>query len=380
MRILLANHTPVFGSGSGTYTAMVARGLSQAGHDVCILTPQAERFPVGAGVERRSVARLEQEFPSFTGHPLSSRTYDALDRRGIRSLHQAWLDAFEEIGRSWRPDLVHAQHLWVVAKAAVSAGFRPVVTCHGSAIEFAAAHPAVAKSLLPAFDRLGGAIAISRYVAGKASSFLEQVPARYTLANPYDEERFYFEPGRHERSEVPHVGFVGRLVGYKNCDQFLECVARLRGEIPGIRASVIGGGADRRRLEDLARDLDLVPAVRFLGQLDQESLRHHYQGLDALIVPSREEPFGLVALEAVACGTPVIVAQSGGLSELIHPPYILGYESGDLGQLVARVLEVLSRPRDGGFWRDANAYVRRAYALQSYIRRIESVYRRVLDS
>lgn len=376
MRIILANHTPVSGSGSGTYTAMLARGLAQAGHEICVLTPQAEQFPMGAGIETCSVERLRQDFPSFTGHPLSSRTYGDLDQGELELLQEAWLDAFDGIREQWDPDIVHVQHLWVVAKAAAAAGFRSIVTCHGSEVDFALGHPNIARFLLPEPNQLGAVISVSNYVAQKTSSILQQAPLiRYTLLNPYNGELFYFEPGRFGVVQFPHLGFVGRLAAYKNCEQFLECIACLRKLVPELRASVIGDGPDRGRLESLAEELDLLKVVRFLGQLDQERLPYHYQCFDALIVPSHNEPFGLVALEVVACGTPAIVARSGGLRELIHPPFILGYESNDLSDLTARVMEVLGRPHDVEFSVRANDYVQRRYSLTNYVQQLESIYK-----
>jgi glycosyltransferase involved in cell wall biosynthesis len=137
-------------------------------------------------------------------------------------------------------------------------------------------------------------------------------------------------------------------------------------------------------LHDLVYELDLRDAVTFLGQISQTQLADHYQRFDLLVVPSQNEPFGLVALEAVACGTPAVVAKSGGLAELIHPPFILGYDMADdhpgSRHLDEKVLQVLARRRSADFAWQAATYAQEHYALARYVQQLESIYRQVLPS
>ena len=373
MRIILANHTPIFGSGSGTYTAMLAVELNRVGHEVCVLTPLAEQFCIGPHIETYSV-KLDHNFPSFTGHPLSSTTYDDLDRDDLRSLLKAWQDAFSQASDQWIPDVVHVQHAWILAKAAGSVGLNPVVTCHGSEAVFALQHPVLGEFMLPETSQLRAVICISNFVAQEASSILRGAPLTVTLENPYNERLFYYVSEGLGSGDSLHLGFVGRLVSYKNCNQFLECVACLGGVFPNLRASVIGEGAQRTQLEVLANQLGLAKTVQFFGMLDQKYLRSHYQGFDALIVPSENEPFGLVALESVACGTPAIVARNGGLCELVHSPFIIGYENRNMNDLTTAVMQAISQSRAANFGARANDYVLRKYSLTRYVQRLEKIY------
>ena len=167
---------------------------------------------------------------------------------------------------------------------------------------------------------------------------------------------------------------------YKNCDQFLKCIAHLKGEFPILKASIIGDGPNRKKLEDLTRELNLSEIVSFIGQVEQEQLRPYYQGLDVLIVPSSNEPFGLVVLESVACGTPAVVAKSGGLEELIQPPFIIGFEVNNIYDLKIKVTEVLGQVHDTGFGMASNEYVRQQYSLRAYIQRLEEIYHLVIHN
>ncbi|HWA33620.1 MAG TPA: glycosyltransferase family 4 protein, partial [Cyclobacteriaceae bacterium] len=111
--------------------------------------------------------------------------------------------------------------------------------------------------------------------------------------------------------------FVGRLVSDKGCDLLINALSILKKEYQ-IRPSltVIGDGPERGALENLVRSEDVVQQVRFAGKLAGEDLVQQINQHRILVVPSTwEEPFGIVALEGLACGCKVIIADSGGLPE-----------------------------------------------------------------
>jgi glycosyltransferase involved in cell wall biosynthesis len=373
MKILLANHTPLYGSGSGIYIAMLARELMLQGHDICLLTPLDKKQATFKKNLLLCYVNLGEKFPSFTGHPSSVLTYDKLTQHELNELHKSWKDAFSDIKKRWKPDIVHVQHVWVLAKAAIDAGLTPIVTCHGSEVDFSFKHPDVAKYLLPKSSQLEVVISISDYVSKKASPIIQNAVIKKVLSNPYNERLFYYEQDK-RTSISTHFGFVGRLVTYKNCQFFLESMLALKKIFPELRATIIGEGAERISLEQLTEELDLVNVVEFLGQLDQKFLRHYYHQFDALIVPSNCEPFGLVALEAVACGTPAIVSKCGGLAELVNPPYIYGYQHNELNELITVIKRIISRSQDVKFHRRANQYVKQRYSLTEYIYQLEALY------
>src|SRR5207237_728222 len=121
----------------------------------------------------------------------------------------------------------------------------------------------------------------------------------------------------------PVLLFVGRIQRLKGADVAVRALADLEG-YPTASLVIVGGpsGPDGERelsrLHDLVVDYDLGARVRFVPAEPHDHLATYYRAADACLVPSRSESFGLVALEAAACGTPVVAAAVGGLRSLVE--------------------------------------------------------------
>jgi D-inositol-3-phosphate glycosyltransferase len=116
--------------------------------------------------------------------------------------------------------------------------------------------------------------------------------------------------------------FVGRIVPQKGIDKLVQAVSCLQDK-QGIKLVVIGGDdrsrAEIQRLKDLARSLGIDDSVSFLGLIAHDELPFFYSAADVCVVPSYHESFGLVVLESLACGTPVVATKVGGAETLIRP-------------------------------------------------------------
>jgi rhamnosyl/mannosyltransferase len=141
----------------------------------------------------------------------------------------------------------------------------------------------------------------------------------------------------------PTFLFVGRLVGYKGVDVLLKA-------LPGLDAEtvIIGEGPLRGALEDLANKLDVRDRVRFLGEVTSDELLAWYHTCDALVLPSvtRQEAFGMVQLEAMLCGRPVISTDlPTGVSWVNqHEHTGLVVKPGDVGELRQALVRLLQSP------------------------------------
>ncbi len=151
-------------------------------------------------------------------------------------------------------------------------------------------------------------------------------PTRLCM-NPPGISHELFHPGDNEAArarlgleEGPLALFVGRIQPLKGVDVALDAVALARQSIPGLRLLVVGGPSgieghvEAEQLRRRAADADLEGAVSFLAAQPHDSLVDFYRAADVVLCPSRSESFGLVAVEAQACATPVIAANVGGLA------------------------------------------------------------------
>ena len=148
-----------------------------------------------------------------------------------------------------------------------------------------------------------------------------------------DISRFYPIPADEAREfvgvtdERRIILFVGRIEPLKGLDSLLNAVAMLHRERQhNLHLMVIGGEpdadpdeitAEMSRLKELTDELGLNGQVTFLGRRDQDVLQYYYSAAEIVVMPSHYESFGLVALEAMACGTPVIASETGGLVYLV---------------------------------------------------------------
>jgi phosphatidylinositol alpha-1,6-mannosyltransferase len=142
----------------------------------------------------------------------------------------------------------------------------------------------------------------------------------------------YFQPAPLDAEGRKRLGWegkqviltAGRLQRRKGQDVMIEVVARLRDRFPNLLYAIVGDGEDRTRLAELVTRLGVVSQVQFLGEVKDADLRQCYQQCDIFALPNRSvgrdvEGFGMVLLEAQACGRPVLAGASGGTGETLKP-------------------------------------------------------------
>lgn len=186
--------------------------------------------------------------------------------------------------------------------------------------------------------------------------------------------------------------FVGRIEPLKGVDTLIRAIAHMR--ITGVTdqyphyLAIIGGdpnadaqvmNSEMARLQNLSRELGLQDLVVFLGKRAQSSLPYYYSAADVLIMPSHYESFGMVALEAMACGTPVVASQVGGLAFLIQDG-VTGYviPGGDHLALSQRLTQLISQPELRERLGQQAATYARQYSWERISNRMMDLYAGVL--
>jgi glycogen synthase len=299
LKILISSHAfaPSVG-GIETVSALLAEEFSKLGHVVMIVTQTA--------------AENEEQF-AVVRQP-SLRTLFGL---------VSWCDVF------WHNNL-SLRTVWPALPAR-----RPVVITHQGSYCRQPQGLDLSLRLQRALSNRLTSVAISRFVA---SCFQPPPPV---IPNPYD-AGIFTQAATGERSG--DLIFVGRLVSEKGLDVLLEALALLRARGPRPRLTVVGSGPEEKSMGQLATRLDLVDQVTWLGIKRGPELAEILNRHKILIAPSRyDEPFGVVALEGIACGCAVIGSQGGGLPEAIGPCGIT-FPNGDAAALADALERLLAAP------------------------------------
>jgi glycosyltransferase involved in cell wall biosynthesis len=164
-------------------------------------------------------------------------------------------------------------------------------------------------------------LTVSRYARNRISDIYGLEPERIAVVPPaLDVARWRAALEAHvgRRNPGPTVLCVARMYPRKNIASLVRAAALLRTRVPGVRVRIVGDGPERLRLEGLTRSLDLGTHVRFEGQLDFDGLAQAYAGCDIFCLPSLQEGFGLVFLEAMAAGKPVVCCGDTAVEELVQ--------------------------------------------------------------
>lgn len=386
------NHFPLSGSGSGVYTLNIARALARKGHEICIIMPENAVLACleEPGIRMHPVYfgsctpdALDFDFPCFTTHPRSSMTFYDLTNEQLDAYEEAFRSAIATEVATFAPDVIHCGHIWLQACYAADFDVPLVITAHGTDLMGYERFERFRAAARHAFDAASAIITISadneRIVAelfGKSDKVL-------LIRNGYDPHIFYpanmsvqeeLETFGIEGDYSAIVSFAGKFTHFKGIDVLINAAALY--ERDDVATLVAGDGELFEEMTALARDLG-VRHVHFIHNQPLEMLRSLYSGATVSLMTSRNEPFGLVAIEALACGTPVIASDQGGPLDIITPDVGLLFQTGNAEDLARAVTQVLDG--DIVFDRDAvAAYARERYSMDASIDELVALYERVI--
>lgn len=360
MRVLMVSweYPPVVIGGLSRHVHALARHLVRDGHEVVVLC--------------RHVAGTDAET-----HPTTDRVVDGV--RVIRvaedpmhvtferdlvawtlAMGHAMIRAGSELLGEWQPDVVHA-HDWLVTHPAIALAETARVPLVGTIHATEAgrhsgwlSHPlnqqvhSVEWWLANRADEL---ITCSQAMRVEVAHLFDLCQENLHVIHNGIEERGWRVPADeiararalHGPDGAPLLLFFGRLEWEKGVQDLLDGMRLVRERHPGTRLVIAGKGRHLEPLIARARKLRIRRAVDFVGHLSDLDLRAVLSAADAVVLPSRYEPFGIVALEAAAAKAPLVASTVGGLGEVVIDGETgLSFEPGDVEGLVAAVDGVLS--------------------------------------
>jgi glycosyltransferase involved in cell wall biosynthesis len=180
-------------------------------------------------------------------------------------------------------------------------------------------------------ERAARILATSRYSAGRAQEFyrLHQTPIVVPeLIDLTEWRRLLAAPEPTERTRFT-VLFVGRFYRRKRVEVLLQAAAALRGRIPNLEVRLVGAGPCGSQLRALSSNLKLHGAVTWLGDVSRSQLIAEYHRADLFCLPSVQEGFGIVLLEAMAACKPIVAARAAAIPEVVPHGVLVEPESAD---------------------------------------------------
>lgn len=219
-------------------------------------------------------------------------------------------------------DLIDAHYYYPdgVAAAFLAKWFNKpfVITARGTDVNLISRYPVPRKLMRWAAEQASASITVSSALSDRLIDMGIDQSKLLVLRNGVDVARFYPIPQARARIDLgwpdqTTLLSVGNLVANKGHHIAIELVAMK----PSIRLVIVGDGPERKALEQLARKLGVAERVIFVGHIAQELLPRYYSAADILILASSREGWPNVLLEAMACGTPVVASNVGGVREVV---------------------------------------------------------------
>ncbi len=307
---------PTYG-GSGVVATELGKALAARGHEVHFIAyaPPQRLAHIAERVYYHEVR--VNTYPLFEYPPyalaLTSTMVDVVKHNGLDLLHVHYA-------------IPHATSAVLARQILACEGVRvPVVTTlHGTDITIVGQDPSFRPVVTHAINGSDGVTAVSDYLRRETYAEFDVEREIAVIPNFVDTARFRRQAKDHFKRAICPNGekllvHVSNFREVKRATDVVRVFARLaddaaEGVGPGVKLLLVGDGPDRPAAEALARELGVFEGVRFLGK--QEPIEEILSVSDLMLMPSGSETFGLAALEAMACGVPVISSDVGGLPEL----------------------------------------------------------------
>lgn len=367
---------PTFG-GSGVLATELGMALADKGHDVHFITYQQ---PV----------RLANSFrPNIFFHEVSVPVYPLFDFPPYES---ALVSTMVSVVNNYDLDVLHVHYAIPHASSAYFAqqilkdagkNIPYITTLHGTDITLVGRDKTYAPIVTFSLNQSTAITAVSHNLKQETLSNFNIQKEIDVIYNFVDVQRFQRKEKEHfKRMIAPNgeriITHVSNFRKVKRVDDVIKIFEKIRKEVPS-KLIMIGDGPERTEAEELVKQFcNLQTDVRFLGK--QEQVEEIFSISDLFLLPSAYESFGLAALEAMACGIPVVSSNAGGLPE-INQQGVTGYLSdvGDVADMAKNSISILKEDATLKGFKEAAYKQAHSFTIDKVVPEYEALYIRVID-
>ena len=330
---------PTYG-GSGVVATELGKALAQEGHEIHFIS-YALPFRLSNFVENIVFHEVEMssyplfEFPLYS-LALASKMVEVANYENLDLLHVHYA-------------IPHASSAYLAKQMLKDKkDLKVITTLHGTDITLVGLEPSFLPLVKFSIEESDGVTAVSRFLKEKTltnyniNKEIEVIPNFVDTEVLKPKENGCFRKNLASKGEkiIVHTSNFRQVKRVSDTIKILERVIK---EVPA-KLVLVGDGPDRSECERLARELKLYEHIKFLGK--QDGLSEILNSADLFIIPSQSESFGLAALEAMACGVPVVSSSVGGLPELIrHNETGFIAEIGDIDRMAKYSIDLLTNSK-----------------------------------
>ncbi|RMG69316.1 MAG: N-acetyl-alpha-D-glucosaminyl L-malate synthase BshA [Bacteroidetes bacterium] len=364
---------PTYG-GSGVVATELGKALAARGHKIHFITYNR---PI----------RLDLFSENIFYHEVRTKDYPLFDFVPYES---ALASTMVDVARYHDLDLFHVHYAVPHASVAFLAkqilkdydrDVPVVTTLHGTDITLVGKNNSYEPVVSFSIDRSDAVTAVSEFLKKATYDNFSVKHDIQVIYNFVDLERFRRQDKDHFRKMLTSGGekiiiHTSNFRKVKRVQDVMRAFVRIREQIPA-RLLMVGDGPERHGAEELCRELGTCQDIYFLG--NQNMVEEIYSIGDLFMLPSENESFGLAALEAMACGVPVVASNAGGLPELVVDG-VTGYTSaiGDVEAMARQALEILA-PENWTRFSEAAFSHAQDFAISEIVPQYETLYQQVLN-
>ncbi|MGN6289801.1 MAG: glycosyltransferase [Sphingopyxis terrae] len=281
-------------------------------------------FPLSLHPRYRALRRLPQR-EAWRGLTVHRPRFTLIPKFGAARNPAAIARAVLPIARQGSFDVVDAQFFYpdgpAAKRIADALGLPFSIKARGADISHFGHDPATRPQLLAAAERAAGLLAVSEAMRGDMAAI--GIDAGKTMVHYTGIDTMRFHPGDRAAAraalgmgDAPAIATVGALIPRKGQALVIEALPAL----PGVHYWLAGAGEEEARYRALAQRLGVADRVHLMGPIANADLPQLYRAVDAVVMPSVSEGLANAWVEALACGTPIVISDAGGAAELVTSP------------------------------------------------------------